>query len=131
MAGNPRQGPRRVLKAAGLYLEPPGRAIALSVDEKSQVQALNRSAPVLPMMPGMPERRTHDYLRNAVTSLFAALDVATGIGWVLASGSILRRPSRLFAERSPCGTFQGGALCGMLATPSRGAVRISSAPVGT
>ncbi len=50
----------------------------LSVDEKSQVQALDRSSPVLPMMPGMPERRTHDYVRNGVTSLFAALDVASG-----------------------------------------------------
>lgn len=50
----------------------------LSVDEKSQVQALDRSAPVLPMMPGMPERATHDYVRHGVTSLFAALDVATG-----------------------------------------------------
>jgi transposase len=48
------------------------------VDEKSQIQALDRSAPVLPMMPGMPERRTHDYLRHGITTLFAALDVATG-----------------------------------------------------
>jgi hypothetical protein len=51
---------------------------ALCVDEKSQVQALDRSQPVLPMMPGMPERRTHDYVRNGITSLFAALDMATG-----------------------------------------------------
>jgi transposase len=50
----------------------------LCVDEKSQIQALDRSQPVLPMMPGMPERRTHDYVRNGVTSLFAALDVASG-----------------------------------------------------
>ena len=50
----------------------------LSTDEKSQVQALDRSQPVLPMLPGMPERRTHDYLRQGVTSLFAALDIATG-----------------------------------------------------
>jgi transposase len=50
----------------------------LCVDEKSQVQALDRSQPMLPMLPGMPERRTHDYLRNGVTSLFAALDLATG-----------------------------------------------------
>jgi transposase len=62
----------------GLYLDPPERALVLCVDEKSQVQALDRSQPVLPMMPGMPERRTHDYLRNGVTSLFAALDIATG-----------------------------------------------------
>jgi transposase len=50
----------------------------LGVDERSQVQALDRSQPVLPMLPGMPERRTHDYTRNGVTSLFAALDIATG-----------------------------------------------------
>ena len=50
----------------------------LCVDEKSQIQALDRSAPVLPMMPGMPERRTHDYLRGGVTTLFAALNAATG-----------------------------------------------------
>jgi len=52
--------------------------LALSVDEKSQIQALDRSQPVLPMMPGVPERRTHDYVRHGTTSLFAALDVATG-----------------------------------------------------
>jgi transposase len=68
----------KVRDVVGLYLDPPERAIVLCVDEKSQVQALDRSAPVLPMMPGMPERRTHDYVRNGVTSLFAALDVATG-----------------------------------------------------
>jgi hypothetical protein len=62
----------------GLYLDPPERALVLCVDEKSQVQALDRSQPVLPMLPGMPERRTHDDLRKGVTSLFAALDIATG-----------------------------------------------------
>ena len=62
----------------GLYLDPPERALVLCVDEKSQVQALDRSPPVLPMMPGMPERRTHDYVRHGVTSLFAALDIASG-----------------------------------------------------
>lgn len=62
----------------GLYLDPPEKALVLCVDEKSQIQALDRSAPVLPMMPGLPERRTHDYLRHGVTTLFAALDIATG-----------------------------------------------------
>ena len=62
----------------GLYLDPPERAVVLCVDEKSQVQALDRSQPVLPMMPGMPEKRTHDYARHGITSLFAALDMATG-----------------------------------------------------
>ena len=60
------------------YLDPPEKALVLCVDEKSQIQALDRSAPVLPMMPGMPERRTHDYVRHGITTLFAALDVATG-----------------------------------------------------
>ena len=62
----------------GLYLSPPNRALVLSVDEKSQIQALDREQPVLPMMPGMPERRTHSYVRHGTTSLFAALDVASG-----------------------------------------------------
>jgi transposase len=62
----------------GLYLDPPERALVLCVDEKSQIQALDRSAPVLPMMPGMPERRTHDYARFGVVTMFAALDVASG-----------------------------------------------------
>jgi transposase len=68
----------KVRDVVGLYLDPPEAAVVLCVDEKSQVQALDRSAPVLPMMPGMPEKRTHDYVRNGVTSLFAALDMATG-----------------------------------------------------
>jgi transposase len=68
----------KVRDIVGLYLDPPERALVLCVDEKSQIQALDRSAPVLPMMPGMPERRTHDYLRHGITTLFAALDVATG-----------------------------------------------------
>jgi transposase len=68
----------KVRDVVGLYLDPPEHALVLCVDEKSQVQALDRSQPVLPMMPGMPERRTHDYLRNGITSLFAALDVASG-----------------------------------------------------
>jgi transposase len=77
----------KVRDIVGLYLDPPEKALVLCVDEKSQIQALDRSAPVLPMMPGMPERRTHDYLRHGVTTLFAALDVATG----QVIGSIHRR----------------------------------------
>jgi transposase len=68
----------KVRDVVGLYLDPPERALVLCVDEKSQIQALDRSAPVLPMMPGMPERRTHDYARFGVTTLFAALEVASG-----------------------------------------------------
>jgi transposase len=68
----------KVRDIVGLYLDPPEKALVLCVDEKAQIQALDRSAPVLPMMPGLPERRTHDYIRHGVTTLFAALDVATG-----------------------------------------------------
>lgn len=68
----------KVRDIVGLYLDPPEKALVLCVDEKTQIQALDRSAPVLPMMPGMPERRTHDYTRHGITTLFAALDVATG-----------------------------------------------------
>lgn len=68
----------KVVDVVGLYHNPPERAVVLCVDEKSQIQALDRSQPVLPMMPGMPERRTHDYSRNGITSLFAAFDVADG-----------------------------------------------------
>jgi transposase len=68
----------KVVDVVGLYHNPPEKAVVLCVDEKSQVQALDRSQPVLPMMPGMPERRTHDYARHGVTSLFAAFDIADG-----------------------------------------------------
>jgi transposase len=68
----------KVRDIVGLYLDPPARALLLSVDEKSQIQALDRTAPLLPMRPGQAERRTHDYVRHGTTSLFAALDVATG-----------------------------------------------------
>jgi transposase len=62
----------------GLYLDPPERALVLCVDEKSQIQALNRTQPALPMWPGLPARMTHDYTRHGTTSLFAALEVASG-----------------------------------------------------
>lgn len=68
----------KVRDIVGLYLNPPDRAVVVCVDEKSQVQALDRTQPLLPMRPGMAERRTHDYLRHGTTSLFAALEVATG-----------------------------------------------------
>lgn len=68
----------KVRDVVGLYLSPPDRAIVLCVDEKSQIQALDRSQPMLPMRPGQPARRTHDYTRHGTTSLFAALDIATG-----------------------------------------------------
>ena len=68
----------KVRDIVGLYLAPPDRALVLCVDEKSQIQALDRSAPVLPLRPGQAERRTHDYVRYGTTTLFAALDVQTG-----------------------------------------------------
>ncbi len=68
----------KVRDIVGLYLQPPERALVLSVDEKSQIQALDRSAPVLPLRPGQPERHAHDYIRHGTTTLFAALDVRSG-----------------------------------------------------
>ena len=68
----------KVRDIVGLYLNPPDAAVVLCVDEKSQIQALDRSAPVLPLLAGVPERRTHDYVRSGTTNLYAALDVASG-----------------------------------------------------
>ena len=68
----------KVTDVVGLYLAPPENAVVLCVDEKSQIQALDRTAPILPMRPGLPERATHDYVRHGTTTLFAALDIATG-----------------------------------------------------
>jgi transcriptional regulator with XRE-family HTH domain len=68
----------KVRDIVGLYLNPPDHALVLAVDEKSQIQALDRSQPILPLRPGQPERRTHDYIRYGTTTLFAALDVKTG-----------------------------------------------------
>ncbi len=68
----------KVRDVVGLYLNPPEKALVLCVDEKSQIQALNRTAPMLPLRPGLPERATHDYKRNGTTTLFAALEIATG-----------------------------------------------------
>jgi len=68
----------KVRDIVGLYLNPPDGALVLCVDEKTQVQALDRTAPVLPLRPGLPERRTHDYVRHGTTNLYAALDVASG-----------------------------------------------------
>src|SRR6185437_15796757 len=68
----------KVRDVVGLYMAPPAHALVLCVDEKSQIQALDRSQAVFPMRPGQPERRSHDYARHGTTSLFAALDIATG-----------------------------------------------------
>jgi transposase len=68
----------KVIDIVGLYLDPPEGALVLCVDEKTQIQALDRTQPILPLRPGLPEGRTHDYKRNGTTSLYAALEVATG-----------------------------------------------------
>ena len=76
----------KVRDIVGLYMDPPAGALVLCVDEKSQIQALDRTAPCLPILPTTPARRTHDYVRNGTTSLFAALEVA--------SGSVIAQPYR-------------------------------------
>jgi transposase len=68
----------KVRDIVGLYVNPPEAALVLCVDEKTQIQALDRTSPVLPLRPGLPERRTHDYVRGGTTNLYAALDVASG-----------------------------------------------------
>jgi len=68
----------KVRDVVGLYLNPPEKAVVVCIDEKTQIQALDRTAPILPIRPGLPEKATHDYLRHGTTSLFAALEVATG-----------------------------------------------------
>ena len=68
----------KVRDVVGLYLNPPDKAVVVCIDEKPQVQALDQTAPILPMRPGLPEKATHDYIRHGTTSLFAALEVATG-----------------------------------------------------
>ena len=68
----------KIRDVVGLYLAPPRNAVVFSVDEKPQIQALERTAPVLPMLPGVPERRSFDYERHGTTDLFAALNIATG-----------------------------------------------------
>ena len=72
------QAEEKILDVVGLYLRPPDNAVVLSMDEKTQIQALNRTQPLLPLRPGLPARQTHDYKRNGVTSLYAALELATG-----------------------------------------------------
>ena len=68
----------KVRDVVGLYLDPPERAVVLCVDEKSQIQALDRTAPIFPMMPGVPARASHDYMRAGTSNLYAALDITTG-----------------------------------------------------
>ncbi len=82
MTGNPKlqkgELTEKVTDVIGLYLHPPEKAVVLCVDEKSQIQALDRTQPLLPLRPGQPERRPHDCVRHDTATLFAALDIATG-----------------------------------------------------
>jgi len=78
LGGSGRRSVSKVYDIVGLYLNPPESAVVLGVDEKSQAQALSRSQPAFPMMPGTPEKRTHDYFRHGTTSLFAAMNVQDG-----------------------------------------------------
>jgi transposase len=75
---NDPQFEEKVRDIVGLYLDPPDRALVLCVDEKSQIQALDRTAPILPLRPGLPERQTHDYKRHGTTTLFAAFNILNG-----------------------------------------------------
>jgi hypothetical protein len=68
----------KIRDIVGLYVNPPEKAVVVCIDEKSQIQALDRTAPILPIRPGLPERVTHDYVRHGTTTLFAALEMATG-----------------------------------------------------
>ena len=95
----------KVRDIVGLFLNPPDKAVVLSVDEKSQIQALDRTQPILPLRPGLPERQTHDYQRHGTTTLFAALNVLEGtvIGechahFTPTSSSWLNQIERWFAE---------------------------------
>lgn len=94
----------KVRDVVGLYVSPPEHAIVLCVDEKSQIQARDRSQPMLPMRPGQPARRSHDYTRNGTTSLFAALDIATGriIGKCYGRHRAAGFASSLTRSRPPC-----------------------------
>lgn len=84
----------KVVDVVGLYHHPPEKSVVLCVDEKSQIQPLDRSQPVLPMMPGMPERRTHDYLRHGITSLFAAFTSPTAPSYRHCTAATGRSSSR-------------------------------------
>jgi hypothetical protein len=69
----------KIAGVAGLYLDPPTKAVVVCIDEKTQIQALDRTAPILPIRPGVPEKQTSDYKRNGTTTLFAGLEIATGL----------------------------------------------------
>jgi transposase len=102
------QAEEKIHDVVGLYLNPPTNAVVLSLDEKTQIQALSRTQPLLPLRPGLPARQTHDYRRNGLTSLYAALEVATGtvLGECRARHTgadflaFLRRVTRAYRDRA-------------------------------
>jgi hypothetical protein len=108
----------KVRDIVGLYMTPPEHAMVLCVDEKSQIQALDRTAPLLPMRPGQIERRTHDYERYGTTSLFAALDVATG----KVIGRVHRR-HRTLEFRKFLDTIEAAGSSGFGCAPDSGQLR--------
>ena len=83
----------KIRDVVGLYLDPPAKAVVVCIDEKTQIQGLDRTAPILPLRPGVPEKQTHDYKRDGTTTLFAALEVATGWSPTAASSSTPTRSS--------------------------------------
>jgi hypothetical protein len=91
----------KVRDVVGLYLNPPDKAVVLCLDEKSQVQALDRTAPILPLRPGLPEKATHDYVRHGTTTLFAALEIATGRSPTPATRGTGTRSTCASSNRSP------------------------------
>ena len=112
----------KVHDVVGLYLNPPERAVVLCVDEKSQIQALDRTAPILPMLPGVPERATHDYRRAGTSSLYAALDLTTG----KVIGRVALTPPRDRVQAVPAGDRPRGprpistfTSCSTTAAPTR------------
>jgi transcriptional regulator with XRE-family HTH domain len=107
----------KVRDIVGLYMNPPDHALVLCVDEKSQIQALNRTQPIFPMQPGQAERRSHDYQRHGTTSLFAALDLATGsvVGKCFARHRArvqeISGPSGCQVSSGSRGAYRDGQLC--------------------
>ena len=111
----------KVRDIVGLYLNPPAHALVLCVDEKSQIQALDRTQPLLPMRPGQIERRSHDYQRHGTTSLFAALDIATGrvIGRCYQRHRAVNSAGSWPRSNRPCQPISTSTWCSTITPPTR------------
>ena len=127
----------KIYDVVGLYLNPPTHAVVVSLDEKTQIQALNRTQPLLPLRPGLPARQTHDYRRNGLTSLYAALEIASGrvLGECTPRHTGSGLPA-LHANASPVGTVAASCTsCSTTRPPirrrrcRRGSRRTSGGPV--